>query len=104
MGGELPQLDVAEVGDDRLENVAVELDGLLGPAVEPFGQPVTHHLVDGVAGYRLRARVVLGVQFSELGRDLGPRAPGNFLPPPRLAVRAVPEGDGRIPAALASSL
>lgn len=75
MGGELPQLDVAEVGDDRFENVAVEVDSLLGPAVEPFGQPITHHLVDGVAGDRLRARVVLGVQFPELGRDLRPRAP-----------------------------
>src|SRR5713101_1875732 len=100
MGGEPSQLDVAEVGDDRLENVAVELDSLFGSAVEPFRQPVIHRLAERVARGSLHARVMLGMQFPELGRDLSPGPPGNLLPTPGLAIRAVPEGDGRIPAAL----
>src|SRR5262249_37057532 len=90
----------AKVGNDGLENVAVEVDGLFGPAVQTFGEPVIHRLADGVPGGRLRARVVLGVQFPELGSDLGPGPPGDLLPTPGRAIRAVAEGDGRIPAAL----
>jgi hypothetical protein len=70
------------------------------PAIQPFGKPVIDGPLDRVGTLGLHARVHLGLKLLELLGDLGPRAAGDLVPPSRLPVRVIAEGDRAIPAAL----
>jgi hypothetical protein len=66
----------------------------------PSGEPVVRGPPDGVGTLGLHAGILLGLELLELPNDFGPRAAGDLVPPPRLPVGAVAEGDRAIPAAL----
>src|SRR5260370_37212333 len=70
------------------------------PSVQPSGKPVVHGPLDRVGTLGVHAGIPLHLELPELLDDLGPRAAGDLVPPPRLAIRAVAEGDRAIPAAL----
>jgi hypothetical protein len=69
------------------------------PAVQPLSKPVVHSPLDRVGTLGLHAGVQLGLKPLELLGDLGPRAAGHLVPPPRLPIRAIAKRDRAIPAA-----
>ena len=100
MRGQHPQLDAADDRGDRLEDVTVERHRLGGPPVQPFGKPVIHGTLNRIRTLGLHAGVLLGLELLEFLGDLGPRAAGDLVPPPRLAVLAVADRDRAVPAVL----
>ena len=69
--GQLPQLDAADDGGDRLEDVTVERDGPGRPAAEALGQPVVYGALDRVGVLGLHAGVPFGLELLELLGHLG---------------------------------
>ena len=69
-------------------------------AVEALGEPVVAGVLNGVAGLGLDAGVLLGLELSELGGDLGPGAAGDLLRRQDWPSSAVADRDRPVPAAL----
>src|SRR5262249_29852357 len=101
-GGQIAQGDLADAIDDRLKQVPVERDGLLGASVQSLAQPVGYRLGNGVAAVGSpNAGFDVAVKLGELVLILLLCAARHFAAYP-LPVRAVAERDRAAPPSGAS--